>query len=148
MLSCSCGARYVKWVGRCRCGLWNSLVEEAVVSKKEKADWYELQIWNELKNGKCKCENCGVDVRGDLKSKEIWIRRGCISHILPKSNFASVATNVNNYMVQCLNCHSQWGTSWLNASKMPCFSIAKKKYQLFKNLITESKTKIEKYFES
>jgi hypothetical protein len=145
----SCKANHVQWMGRCHfCKSWNTITE--VVPKSTKSDldiFFEFAREHALENNLCKCENCGKSIRSQLNSKDTWVWRASIAHCLPKKTFISISTHVHNYMILCMSCHGQYDSSWLNAQKMPCFAIAKKKYQLFKNLITESKTKIEKYFE-
>lgn len=146
----SCKANHVQWMGRCHfCKSWNTITE--VVHKSTKSDldiFFEFAREHALENNLCKCENCGKSIRSQLNSKDTWVWRASIAHCLPKKTFISISTHVHNYMILCMSCHGQYDSSWLNAQKMTCFAIAKKKYQLFKNLITESKTKIEKYFES
>ncbi len=146
----NCNADHVQWYGKCHfCKLWNTICEVTPQNTKSDLDiFFEFARTHALDNGLCKCENCGDSVRSQLNSKDTWLWRGAIAHVLPKKTFKSISTHVHNYMILCILCHSQYDSSWLNASKMPCFAIAKKKYQLFKSCITESKTKIEKYFES
>lgn len=145
----SCKANHVQWMGRCHfCKSWNTICEVTPLNTKSNLDiFFEFAREHALENNLCKCENCGKSIRSQLNSKDTWVWRASIAHCLPKKTFISISTHVHNYMILCMACHGQYDSSWLNAQKMPCFAIAKKKYQLFKNLITESKTKIEKYFE-
>lgn len=147
--SCSnCKANHIQWYGKCHfCNSWNT-IEEKVVNTKSALDiWFDFQIKYELDNGSCKCMNCDAPIRHQLLSKDTWVRRGTIAHILPKSKFPEIATNLHNYMTLCLSCHSMYDSSWSNAEKMKVFSIAKTRFKLFRNLITSPLTKIEKYFE-
>jgi len=147
--SCSgCGANHVQWHGKCHfCNSWNTISESVRDMKSDLDIFFDFARAHSLENGLCKCENCGTSVRNQLNSKDTWLWRGAIAHVLPKKTFISISNHAHNYMILCLACHGQYDSSWKNASKMPCFAIAKKKYQLFKGCITESKTKIEKYFE-
>lgn len=144
----ACKANHVQWYGCCHfCKSWNKIEEVAVATKVDKSDWYDIRIQWELKHGLCTCDNCGKAIKYQLKSKDTWVSRGAICHILPKSKFPSIALNINNYFVGCLACHSDYDSSWDKASKMQVFALAKKKFKILKPLITESLTKIEKYFE-
>lgn len=60
-----------------------------------------------------------------------------IAHILPKTVFKSVAQNDNNFMYLCLAHHAQFDTSFRNAQKMKCWNEALRKYNLFKDEVTE-----------
>lgn len=148
---CKCGAKYVKHYGRCfECKEFGTLKEVTVAPKvKDKSAldvWFEFQRDYEKDNGDCKCDNCGKPIRHQLLSKDTWIWRGAICHIVPKSKYKSVATHLHNFLIMDLDCHSQFDSSYENAQKMPVFALAKKKFKLFKNCITEPITKIEKYF--
>lgn len=102
----------------------------------------ELQMWFKYQMGRNKkvCQNCGVSLSHyDLKS---W--HGSQHHILEKSLFPSVKCEMeNNLVLGMWCCHSQWHTSWSNASKMPVFKLAKEKFNLFKDRISpDEKRKI------
>lgn len=111
----------------------------------------ELVIWyaDKMKFSSPFCENCGSLInKYDPKS---W--HGCQAHILPKTKeggFPSIATHEHNHMVLCMygnSCHGQYDSSWLNASRMPVFKIAKKRFLLFKDDIApEEMRRIPEYF--
>ena len=87
------------------------------------------------------CDNCGKS----LEHYNDWAWRSSQNHIVDKSPLngcPSVAThplNCNVLGMWC--CHGQWGTSFLNQSKMPCFEVAKEKFQLFKDDIAPNELK-------
>ena len=157
-----CKTNHIKWGGKCHfCGSWGTIEEVAIApkvyqipkqSKKtkdaiqaSKGEMSDLDIFFEKVreielSGECRCQNCNRSVRNMLNSTEKWIWRTCISHIAEKSKFGSVACEINNYTLSCGDCHSQWGTNWANAVKMPVFKIAKEKFKLFAHKITESTT--------
>lgn len=152
-----------KWTGQCQsCKAWNCMEETAAEPKKysiprqsqktkdaikancgEKTGldkWFDFQIEYELANGKCQCENCGKPIRHQLLSKDTWVKRGSIAHIIPKrtvGGFPSVSTNINNFFLACLDCHKIYDSSWDKAIQMPVFKIAKAKFNLFRNAIKE-----------
>lgn len=146
----NCNADHVQWYGKCHfCKLWNTICEVTPQNTKSNLDiFFEFARTHALDNGLCKCENCGKSIRSQLNSKDTWLWRGAICHVIPKSKFGSVATNIHNYLLMDLQCHADYDSSWEKAQKMPVFKIAKTKFKLFKASITEPLTKIEKYFES
>lgn len=102
--------------------------------------WFDFQIEYELTNGKCQCQNCNKPIRHQLLSKDTWVRRGSIAHIIPKrpiGGFPSVSTHLHNFFLACLDCHKKFDSSWDAAVKMPVFPIAKAKFNLFRNAIKE-----------
>jgi len=109
--------------------------------------WFDFQIEYELANGQCRCQNCNKPIRHQLLSKDTWVKRGSIAHIIPKRSvggFPSVATHIHNFFIGCLDCHKMYDSSWDAAVKMPVFKIAKEKFKLFRKSITESTTKLPK----
>lgn len=85
-----------------------------------------------------KCEECGCNVK---------CGRSANAHILPKTIFKNVATNIHNHMYLCLRCHSNFDKSWEDAQKMSVFSLAIKRYNKFKNDILEDHRQELNYFE-
>jgi hypothetical protein len=78
------------------------------------------------------CENCGASLAH--YNEDDWY--GSQHHIVEKSLCPSVASHPQNHLILgkwC--CHSQWHSCWHNASLMPIFVEAKRKYQLFKDSI-------------
>lgn len=75
-----------------------------------------------------KCENCKNPVKASRTSN---------AHILPKSIFKSVATNIHNHMYLCFICHNKFDKSWEDAQSMSVFSLAIKRFNKFKDEITE-----------
>lgn len=90
-----------------------------------------LTLWYKLKMNTSKkvCENCGADL--SHYNEKDW--HGSQHHIVDKALCPSVKSNPYNHLVLGMwCCHSQWHTSFLNASKMPIFKKAKDKFLLFK----------------
>lgn len=54
-----------------------------------------------------KCAFCNG--KTTWKNKELW--RIAIAHLLPKSKFKSVATNINNWTELCWDCHTMFDSS-------------------------------------
>ena len=159
----SCGTNHVKESQYCHfCKKYNTISGTVIETKKyimprqsEKAKkisleskgketdldkWFDFQIKYELDNGECKCQNCNKPIRHQLLSKDTWIRRGSIAHIIPKrpvGGFPSVSTNINNFFIACLDCHKKYDSSYETAMQMPVFQIAKTKFKLFKSAIKE-----------
>jgi hypothetical protein len=71
-----------------------------------------------------RCENC-LEAFGFIPAYQV---RWHIAHILPKQpdyGFPSVATEADNVMFLCVDCHANWDRK--NAAerrKMPCYPIA------------------------
>lgn len=92
-----------------------------------------LDAWfkEKMSSSSRQCENCGRNL--DSLNDVDW--KGSQHHVLPKAQFKSVATHINNHMVLgrwC--CHPQVHTSWLNASKM---NVWYKIISIFKDLFNE-----------
>jgi len=103
-----------------------------------------LQNWflHHINNSGSTCENCGLP----LNFMNNTIAFSCQAHILPKSIFKSVKANIYNHLTlgglfQNCNCHGQYDTNWMNAEKMPVFSLAIERFVLFKNDIEKSELK-------
>lgn len=103
--------------------------------------WFLLQMHSNERI----CDNCGVS----LHYLNEWAWRGSQHHCLEKSLFLSVATNpVNHLVLGYYCCHSQWHSSMLNASKMPCFSKAKEIVEMLYPLLTDrEKGRISEYYQ-
>lgn len=122
-------------------------LEEMAVNKDVKSEldiWFDKTRKHELEQGKCLCENCGCSVSNQLNSKDTWVWRGTIAHILPKKKYHSVATNDNNFLILCLQCHAEYDTSWKSMIGLQVLERAKEKLKLFIHLVTESTTKLPK----
>lgn len=91
---------------------------------KESGEESELVKWYEdiMKKEDKQCWNCGEDLTH--YNKQDW--HACIAHVIPKSQFPSVATHPLNYMIlgKWCNCHGQYDSSWQAASKLPIFKEA------------------------
>lgn len=121
-----------------------------IISKLRLAEYKkdaELAWWfkTHMERSEKVCENCGSYL-GNYNNKD-WFDSQ--HHVLEKSIFPSVATNIDNHVVLgkwC--CHSQWHTSMFNASKMKIFSkcreIVKHLYPL---LTPQEQGKISEYYE-
>jgi len=149
-----------KWTGQCQsCKSWNCMEETAIAPKvyhlpKQSAKtkqavqdskgvqtdldiWFDFQIRHELENGKCLCQNCNAPIRHQLLSKDTWVRRGTIAHVIAKSKFPSVSTHIHNYFIACLQCHTDYDSSFSKAVMMQVFPFAKTKFKLFQSAIKE-----------
>ena len=122
--------------GRCRnCAIIeDSKKKSAQLSKSinnELSIWYQKRI----QYAKRICENCGNDL-SNYTPKDF---HASIAHILPKSLFTSVATNKYNYLILGIwcGCHSNYDSSWLKASTMAAFTIAKGRFSLFRKDIDQ-----------
>lgn len=160
--ACSCGAKFPKQMGRCHlCGNFGTVtateiapkiyripkqsaktIEANKANKGVKTDldiWFDFQIKQELDNGRCLCQNCNAPIRHQLLSKDTWVKRGTIAHVLPKkpTKFPSVATHIHNFMILCLQCHADFDSSWDKAQLMQVFPLAKTKFKLFQSAIKE-----------
>ncbi len=118
-----------------------------MLKEEYKEQLYRYFEYHINKNKKPTCENCGLPLYGMNK-------KNC-AHILPKSIFKSVAANLDNEMDLCstfdrqdgqTGCHELYDSSWVTASRMPVFELAKERFNKFKDQITE-KHKILQNFE-
>lgn len=163
---CSCGKKYPKWQGKCdACGTWNSLEEKVIPSKtyrlpkvslkrkeqnkqpeieKDLLDkWFNERIAEAKKI--CKCENCGKDVMNQLNSTEVWVSRASIAHIFPKrkaGGFPSVSCHELNWVLLCIDCHTEMDANYDRAKKMKVWEHVCRKARIFSHLITEPKSKL------
>lgn len=111
------------------------------MSKGELKEWFNFHMEISTK----RCENCGTSLQH--YNRLDWF--GCQAHILPKSLFPSVATNLNNHMVLCKwgSCHGDFDSSWQKAQSMAVFQLAKERYKLFeKEIAIEEIRKIPNCF--
>jgi len=174
---CSCGKKYPKWQGKCdSCGSWNTLEEKVVPqkmyrlpkvslkrkeeNKKPDIDKDVLDKWFNARIAEAKqqpyCENCGASILYQLNSSNVAIRRSVIAHILPKrkvGGFPSVATHPSNRWFACgvgsLNlCHDRYDSSWDKAIKMPIWGKVISRFEVFKNEVKESTTKLPLDFQT
>ena len=105
------------------------------MDKKEINEFFE----SVLNVNKVVCEECGCTIYSPT-------RANC-AHILPKSIFKSVATNKDNFLWLCLQCHSNFDSSYSKAMKMKCWDKALEQYKKFKNEVIEYH-KFLTYFEN
>jgi hypothetical protein len=83
------------------------------------------------------CENCGGRININ------YLPHHNVAHILPKQRFKSVATHDSNKMFLCAgkdglkSCHEQFDSGYSTMMEMPVFEIAKKRFEIFKDEITE-----------
>lgn len=97
-----------------------------------------LVLWfsDKMQSSEPICENCGSEIN---KFNTTWWH-GSQAHILPKNKFKSIRCHPHNHMVLSMyncSCHGQYDSSWENASKMPVFELAKKRFLLFKDCISK-----------
>jgi hypothetical protein len=60
-----------------------------------------------------------------------------LAHILKKSIFHSISTHPSNCLELCWLHHQEFDSSYANAQKMNCWSIAKERFEIMKPSITE-----------
>lgn len=163
----SCSATYPSMRGECRCGLWNTISEVEVqkkvyrlpkISLKRKAQnelpdthqeelgkWFEMQRGLALTSG-ARCQNCGESIANDLNSKDTWIWRRVLAHVVQKSKYDSVKTHPLNILFLCWQCHSDFDSSWDKARKMNIWGLAIVKAKKLLPLITEATSKLPSEF--
>ena len=101
----------------------------------ELQEFFEKHI-NIIKDEKCKCEECGVILKG---------RHGEVAHVLNKSYFKSVATDDDNVIYLCdqfseNNCHGKLDNSSLSIVKE--MRIYKKLQETFEKIRVRVKESI------
>lgn len=115
------------------------LKQEAEEKAQRAGAMTPLQSWYEeiMKLEDKQCWNCGISLSG--YNKKDW--HACIAHILPKSQFPSVAMHPLNYMIlgKWCNCHGTYDSSWGAASRMPIFEIAVERFNVFYPQILETR---------
>lgn len=163
----SCGASYPSMRGQCVCKKWNTIEEKTVAPKvyrlpkvsikmkeamksvdpqKEALDaWFDMQRALAM-SGDMKCQECGVSIANDLNSKDTWIWRRVLSHIIPKSKFSSTATHPLNCLFLCWDCHSRFDNTWDKARKMKIWTLAIAKAKKTLPLIKESSSSLPSEF--
>ena len=85
------------------------------------------------------CENCGQPIKP-------YLLHSNIAHILPKSKYKSVSTNIHNYLYLCsgkddnsIDCHYTFDYRGSEIRKnMEVFELAKQRYNLFKDEVVEN----------
>lgn len=110
--------------------------EKRKLERKGLPDFFETKI-SELKR-KPFCENCGVKIKW-------WLFPvNNVAHILPKSKYKSVNSNLNNYLFLCdskdndegSSCHREFD-SGLKFTEMKVFNLALSRYKLFRDDVLE-----------
>lgn len=163
---CSCGKKYPKWQGKCdACKSWNTLEEKTAaqkmyrlpkVSLKRKEEnkkpdidkdvldkWFDARVKESLE--KPFCENCGKNIGNQLNSKDLWVSRSSIAHIFPKrkmGGFPSVSCHELNWVLLCLDCHSEMDSNYEKARKMKVWEHVCWKARIFSHLIKEPRSKL------
>lgn len=77
------------------------------------------------------CIECGKSTQKKDDTYFFW----SIAHICAKSTVPSVALHPENWLELCQQHHQEFDNTFERASKMMCFIEAKRKFQLFKDLI-------------
>lgn len=80
------------------------------------------------------CVNCGCKINANYNPH--WN----IAHILPKSKYKSVMTHPENFIILCsskdqengIDCHTRFDNNIMDIPSMPCFPMAKEKFEKFK----------------
>lgn len=74
--------------------------------QKENGSDSELDLFFNAMRKKCKGKCLFCNAPTTVKNEELW--RIAIAHLLPKSKFKSVATNENNWIELCWDCHTRF----------------------------------------
>lgn len=111
------------------------------------------------KRCKCKCLFCGAPTTS--KNEELW--RIAIAHLMPKNHFKSIATNENNWIELCWDCHTSFDSAkitwefirdsfeWLAIKEklfeiLPLVAPEERKHKLYsklQNLVYEDTRKLD-----
>lgn len=111
--------------------LQNSPVNKEVAIKNiDLNQWYKRQ--RKYMTGKC----CNCNNPSSKDNEKYW--RWSIAHVFPKNIFKSVATNDENWIELCIECHTLFDSNLETASEMKCFLLAAQKFYLFHDKITEN----------
>jgi len=87
------------------------------------------------------CSECGKRTFKDDNKQYKW----SLAHLLPKSIFASVATNEFNFLELCFLHHQEFDSSWDKAKQMMCWGLAKRKVSMFIEQVTETHKILEHF---
>lgn len=104
----------------------------------------ELELWFRARREQMTgyCPECQRSTNKNNDKYYKW----SICHIAPKGLVPSTATNYHNWIELCQDCHAEFDSTFEKASKMKCFHEAKKKFQLFKDIIpAEELRKVNPY---
>lgn len=108
-------------------------LKEQKPERNKLGKFFAEMIANAPKN----CTECGQSLKGTM----IINSSACVAHILPKRTFKSVATNKDNIIYLCIDCHNTLDN--LRPVKMKIYPELKERVQLLIPLLTESeKSKI------
>ncbi len=111
-------------------------LEKRKEERKDYPEFFQKHIHVIRENRLC-CEECGARLRGDVSE---------IAHILPKSNFKSIATNDLNVLYLCgmwsnSQCHSNYDNyPTTKVKEMKIFSKVAERFQILQEEITEKLT--------
>lgn len=114
-----------------------AIVEGGKEGESSLSDWYEER----LKQTSGRCVECGCRIVFNEKMK-FW----SICHLLPKNLFPSIATNKDNWIELCNECHTRYDDSWMNVLEMRILNLILVKYQLFKDCIADDEKRRIPYF--
>jgi hypothetical protein len=105
------------------------------VLQKEVDGGNDQEIWYLLRRYEMKgfCSEPGCNKSTNPKSDEYF--KWSICHVVPKSLVPSVATHPDNWIELCQLHHQEFDNTFLRAAQMKCFSEARIKFELFKDLI-------------
>lgn len=105
--------------------------------RKEKRD--DLKVYFEYHIPRaCKCENCGKGITSPASTN--------VAHILPKSFFKSVRSNLKNFMYLCGDCHQMYDYSWAKAKTMKVWALACERFEQFKDEIKEKSINLLNFY--
>lgn len=119
--------------------------KKKLLEQIEKADKKRLAVfYNEMLNVMpYDCMNCGKE----LFSSTIINSRTVVAHILPKSKFKSIDTNIDNVVFMCSDCHNSFDTKTERFMKeQPIAALIKERVALLLPKLTkEDSVKVPSY---
>lgn len=108
--------------------------------KSERAglpEFFETAIEELKKNPRC--ANCGCAINTSYEP----VRN--VAHILPKSKYKSVMAHPLNWIPLCsskdqdtgIDCHFRFDNRIMDIPSMPCYPLAKERFEIFRGEVTE-----------
>ena len=112
-----------------------AIAHKVKILQKEVDGGNDQEIWYLLRRYQMKgfCSEPGCNKSTNPKSDEYY--RWSVCHLVPKSLCPSVATHPDNWIELCWQHHSEFDATFDKAAAMKCFEEAKRKFNLFKDLI-------------
>lgn len=115
-----------------------ALAHKLRIAQRQVDGSQDQDIWYLLKKHEMAgtCSEPGCNVSTNKYNPEYY--RWSICHVVPKKLVPSVATHPENWQELCWIHHQEFDASFERAAKMKCFPEAKRKFELFKDLIPDS----------